>query len=197
MWDDKYAADEYIFGIEPNDFLKANTDKLKPGTVLCLADGEGRNGVYLAKLGFDVTSIDLSEIGLGKARRLATENNVEIKTICADLNDFAEEPNRWDNIVSIFCHLPPGLRKKVHTSAAEALTENGIFLLEAYTPKQLEMPGKGGPPVAQLMFTAEMLNDDFQSLEIVQALEMEREVNEGSKHVGLASVVQFVAKHHE
>lgn len=194
MWNEKYAAAEYIFGTEPNDFLKAHADQLKPGSVCCLADGEGRNGVYLAKLGFDVTSIDLSEVGLEKARKLAEANDVEIKTICADLNDFAKEPNRWDNIVSIFCHLPPPLREKVHAASIDALSEGGNFLLEAYTPKQLEMPGIGGPPVAELLYSSDMLIDDFQSLEIVQALETEREVNEGSKHVGLASVIQFFAK---
>ncbi|MDZ8118312.1 SAM-dependent methyltransferase [Pontiella agarivorans] len=194
MWDKTYSTDEFVYGTEPNAFLKANTDKLKPGSVLCLGDGEGRNGVYLAKLGFEVTSVDLSETGLAKARELAEANNVEINTICADLNDYAEEPNCWDNIVSIFCHLPPPLRKKVHAASAEALTENGIFLLEAYTPRQLEMPGTGGPPVPELLYSAGMLKDDFQSLEVFQALETEREVNEGSKHYGPGAVVQLLAR---
>ena len=93
MWDERYAADEYIFGTEPNDFLKANISQLKPGSVLCLADGEGRNGVYPAQLGFDVTAVDMSSTGLEKARKLAVTNGVEIKTIQADLNDFMIEPN--------------------------------------------------------------------------------------------------------
>lgn len=194
MWDEKYSTDEFIFGTEPNGFLAANTGQLKPGSVLCLADGEGRNGVYLAKLGFEVTSVDLSETGLAKARKLAEANGVEINTICADLNDFAEELNNWDNIVSIFCHLPPALRKKVHTAAAAALTDGGVFLLEAYTPRQLEMPGRGGPPVPELMYDADMLKNDFQTLDIFQALETEREVNEGSKHTGPAAVVQLLAR---
>ncbi|WP_372795214.1 cyclopropane-fatty-acyl-phospholipid synthase family protein [Pontiella sp.] len=194
MWDEKYSTDEFIFGTEPNEFLAANTDQLKPGSVLCLADGEGRNGVYLAKLGFEVTSVDLSEVGLQKARTLAEQNGVAIQTVCADLNDFAEEPNRWDNIVSIFCHLPPALRKKVHAAAAAALTDGGVFLLEAYTPRQLEMPGRGGPPVPELMYNADMLKNDFQTLDIFQALETEREVNEGTMHDGLSAVVQFIAR---
>ena len=194
MWDEKYAADEYIFGTEPNDFLKANADKLKPGSVLCLADGEGRNGVYLAKLGFDVTSIDLSAVGLEKAQELAKKCGVKIKTIQADLNDFIIEPGSWDNIISVFCHLPEPLRKKVHSASALGLTQGGTFLLEAYTAEQLEMPGTGGPPVPELLFSAKMLKQDFQSLDIIQALETKHEVNEGTKHAGLSAVVQLIAK---
>lgn len=194
MWDERYAADEYIFGTEPNDFLKANANQLKPGSVLCLADGEGRNGVYLAKLGFEVTSLDLSPVGLEKARRLAAAQNVEINTICADLNDFVIEPNAWDNIVSIFCHLPPALRKKVHGAAAHGLSSRGVFLLEAYTAKQLSMPGKGGPPDPELLFSTEMLLRDFAALDVVQASETDRAVNEGSKHHGDSAVVQLIAR---
>ncbi|MDF7826585.1 class I SAM-dependent methyltransferase [Pontiellaceae bacterium B12227] len=194
MWDERYAADEYIFGTEPNDFLKAKTHELKPGSVLCLADGEGRNGVHLAKLGFDVTAVDVSAVGLEKAKKLAAESGVEITTIQADLNDFVIEPDRWDNIISIFCHLPEPLRKKVHTASAEGLTSGGTFLLEGYTIKQLEMPGIGGPPVPELMMSSEMLKQDFQTLEIIQALEAERDVNEGSKHSGPSAVVQLFAR---
>lgn len=194
MWDKRYSTDEFIFGTKPNDFLKANTDKLKPGSVLCLADGEGRNGVYLAKLGFDVTTIDFSAVGLEKANKLAQENDVEIKTIHADLNDFIIEPDCWDNIISIFCHLAEPLRQKVHSASAEGLTAGGVFLLEAYTPNQLEMPGLGGPPIPELLFSAEMLKTDFQPLDVLQALDIEREVNEGTKHKGLSCVVQFIGR---
>lgn len=194
MWDERYSVDDFIFGTAPNDFLKANTDQLKPGSVLCLADGEGRNGVHLSKLGLDVTAVDLSLVGLEKAQKLATENGVEIKTIHADLNDFIIEPNCWDNIISIFCHLPDPLRKKVHQASAAGLTAGGVFLLEAYTVKQLEMPGIGGPPVPELMMSSEMLKQDFQTLDVFQALETEREVSEGSKHSGLSAVVQFIAR---
>lgn len=194
MWNERYKTNEFIFGTEPNDFLKANVDQLKPGSVLCLAEGEGRNGVYLAKLGFDVTAVDLSEVGLEKARNLAAANGVEIKTIHADLNDFIIEPDRWDNIISIFCHLPQAVRKKVHSASANGLTKGGAFLLESYTVEHLDMPGIGGPPVPELMFSAEILKQDFQSLEVFQALETEREVNEGTKHNGPSAVLQFIAR---
>lgn len=194
MWDERYTTDEYIFGIEPNDFLKANAHNLKPGSVLCLADGEGRNGVYLAKLGFDVTAVDLSEVGLEKAQKLAQENGVSISTIHADLNNFEIIPDHWDNIISIFCHLPEPLRKKVHGASARGLTKGGAFLLEAYTAQQLQMPGVGGPPVPELLFSAEMLSQDFQTLEIEQCNEIERDIQEGSKHSGHSAVVQLLAR---
>ena len=194
MWNERYSTDEYIFGTEPNGFLEAVADQLKPGSVLCLADGEGRNSVYLARLGFDVTAMDLSEVGLEKARKLAARNGVEINTVHADLNTFVLEPDRWDNMVSIFCHLPPPLRKRIHSAAAAGLTAGGVFLLEAYTVKQLAMPGKGGPADPEMLYSADLLKDDFQSLEVVQALEVEREVNEGSRHYGCSAVVQFLAR---
>jgi SAM-dependent methyltransferase len=193
MWDERYTADEYIFGTEPNDFLKQQADQLKPGSVLCLADGEGRNGVYLAKLGFEVSAVDASLVGLEKAHRLAEENGVQIKTIQADLNDFIIESGSWDNIISIFCHLPEPLREKVHTASAEGLTSGGTFLLEAYTVKQLDMPGVGGPPVPELMMSLDLLKEDFQTLEIEHGVEIERDVQEGSKHSGPSAVVQFLA----
>lgn len=194
MWNETYSTDEFVYGTQPNDFLKDNAGKLKPGSVLCLADGEGRNGVYLAKLGFDVTSIDLSSVALEKSRRFAEESGVEVKTVHADLNDFVIEPNSWDNIVAVFINMLPELRGKVHAAVAQGLIEGGMVLLEAYTPRQLDMPGKGGPPVAEPMFSAEMLINDFKSLEVIQYLETDREIHEGTMHQGLSAVVQFIAR---
>ncbi len=194
MWDERYSTDEFVYGTEPNDFLKANADRLKPGRVLCLADGEGRNGVYLAKLGFAVTCVDLSSVALEKSRRLAAENGVEITTVHADLNDYVIEPGAWDSIVSIFCNLPEPLRKRVHSAAAAGLTAGGTLLLEAYTPKQLDMPGRGGPPTAGMMFTAAMLKADFPALDVILAQETERSIQEGIMHSGHSAVVQFIAR---
>ena len=130
MWEERYATDEYVYGTEPNEFLKANADQLKAGSVLCLGDGEGRNGVYLAARGHDVTAVDLSASALAKAEKLAAENGIRIKTVHADLEAFEIQPGRWDNIVSVFCHLPEPLREKVHAASAKGLTDGGVFLLE-------------------------------------------------------------------
>ncbi len=102
MWDKRYSAEEYVYGKEPNDFLRENFTKLKKGKVLCIGDGEGRNSVFLAKQGFEVTALDLSSVGLKKAEQLAKENDVKISTIHADLNDYTFEAEAWDSIVSIF-----------------------------------------------------------------------------------------------
>jgi SAM-dependent methyltransferase len=193
MWDERYSTEEFVYGKGPNDFLRQNVHRLKSGSILCLAEGEGRNAVYLARLGFDVTAVDSSSIGLEKAKRLAHENRVSIQTVHADLNDFIIEPDSWDNIVSIFCHLPPALRAKVHAAAARGLKPDGIFLLEAYTPQQLEY-GTGGPPVAELLISIDQLQQDFQTLDILHGIETEREVQEGCFHSGTAAVVQLIAR---
>ena len=193
MWDDIYSADEYVYGKAPNDFLKENTGVLKPGNVLCIAEGEGRNSVFLAKQGFSVTAVDSSRVGLEKTEALAEENGVTVETIHCDLADFVFTPGIWDNIVSIFCHLPPTLRHKVHQGAVQGLVKGGCLLLEAYTPDQVNY-GTGGPPTADLMVTLEMLENELKGLEFLHAKELVREVIEGTKHHGTASVVQFIGK---
>lgn len=192
MWNERYSVEHFVYGTSPNDFLREHANQLKPGRVLCLAEGEGRNAVHLAKLGFDVTAVDLSPVGLEKADRLAQESGVKIKTIAADLNDFVIKPSNWDNIISIFCHLPPPLRNKVHQSVVSGLTENGVFMLEAYTPQQLQH-GTGGPLVAEMLQSLSQLQQDFQSLKIVYGHEIERRVHEGKFHNGHAAVVQLIA----
>ena len=192
MWDDIYSDTDYVYGKQPNDFLKANVSELKKGRVLCLAEGEGRNAVFLARHGFSVTAVDSSLVGVNKTRALAEENNVDVDAVHSDLADFDIGHEQWDSIVSIFCHLPPALRKSVHESVAEGLCRGGVFLLEAYTPKQLEY-GTGGPPSAELMFTLDMVRQELPGLELVHQQELEREVIEGYKHNGLASVVQVIA----
>lgn len=102
MWNERYSEQGFTYGTKPNDFLQANIDSMIKGKTLCLAEGEGRNAVFLAMYGFDVTAVDLSSIGLDKAQRLANENGVTIKTIVADLSNFEIEESTWDTIVSIW-----------------------------------------------------------------------------------------------
>lgn len=192
-WNEIYSAKEYIYGTRANDFLIANTEKLKPGKVLCLADGEGRNSVYLAQRGFEVTAVDASIAGIEKARHLAGSENVDVEYIHADLADYVIEKNTWDSIVSISCHLPLALRQIVHRAVVEGLKAGGILLLEAYRPKQLEY-GTGGPPVAEMMMTKECLRDELKGLEFLHLEELDREVIEGTKHTGMAAVVQAIAR---
>lgn len=193
-WDQRYGAAVYAYGTTANDFLRSSLHHLPPaGDALCLAEGEGRNGVFLAEQGNQVTAVDSSEVGLAKAQALAKTRDVQITTIAADLADFRIAPQSFDIIVSIFCHLPPVLRKKIHQHVVDGLRPGGVFILEAYTPAQLDY-GTGGPPVAELLMNVDELRSELGSLKILHALETEREVIEGHLHTGLGAVVQLIAK---
>lgn len=193
MWDQRYSSESYAYGTAPNDFLVQQVSQLPKGKVLCLGEGEGRNAVWLAEQGFDVTAIDASGVGLKKARQLAEARHVEITTIHADLEDYRIEENSWDAIVSIFCHLPPQLRTSMHHAVVTGLRHGGVYLLEAYTPEQLEY-GTGGPPSAELMMDLDTLEKELQGLEFLYKNERTREVLEGDYHTGLGAVVQLVGR---
>jgi hypothetical protein len=193
MWDERYSGGTYAYGTEPNEFLTAMASRLPTGRVLCLGEGEGRNAVWLAGRGFDVTALDASRVGLDKARRLAAERGVKITTLHADLADYEIAPGGWDGIVSVFCHLPPVLRAVVHRRCVAGLRSGGVMLLEAYTPGQLAL-GTGGPPSAELMMDKETVRAELAGLEFLHLQECEREIHEGEYHSGLGAVVQMVAR---
>ena len=191
-WDERYAQENFVYGTVPNDFLKENADHLPKGKVLCLAEGEGRNAVYLAQLGYAVTAVDSSKVGLEKAQKLARQQGVEIETLVADLTEFDLGTNQWDAIVSIFCHLPPPLRRDVHCRVVVALKKGGVLLAEAYTPRQLDFK-TGGPPVRELLVEPDVLREELKGLQFIQLTETEREVHEGILHFGKGAVVQVIA----
>ncbi len=192
MWNQRYSSESYAYGIEPNTFLTQMSDKLTSGKVLCLGEGEGRNAVWLAEQGFDVTAVDLSEIGLAKAKRLAKSRGVNITTVHQDLAEFDIGVEKWDAIISIFCHLPPALRTDVHHRCKTGLRQDGIMLLEAYTPLQLKYK-TGGPPTVDMMMDVKTLSDDFSGMQFLHLQERVREVNEGEFHNGTGAVVQMLA----
>jgi SAM-dependent methyltransferase len=193
MWESRYGGTEdYLYGVEPNDFLRRSIEGLPPGDVLCLADGEGRNGVYLAGLGHRVTSVDLTEAGPAKARLLAAERELDLNTIVADLADFDLGHRAWDVIVSIFAHTPPPVRARVHGAVADALRPGGRLILEAYTPDQIGR-GTGGPPIPELTMTLAGLGDELTGMTIIEGTETVRPVMEGPGHTGDGAVVQVIA----
>ena len=193
MWDQRYSSDGYAYGTKPNDFLMEMSDRLPAGKVLCLAEGEGRNAVWLAEQGYQVTAVDASEVGLKKARQLAEMRGVHIITVHADLADFEIEPEYWDVIVSIFCHLPPELRRKVHHECVQGLRPDGLMLVEAYTPAQLEYK-TGGPPSSVMMMDKTSISAELVGLEFIHLLECEREIHEGDFHNGMGAVIQVLAR---
>jgi SAM-dependent methyltransferase len=191
MWNQRYSQPGFAYGTEPNDFLASVIDRIPRGKVLSLGEGEGRNAAFLASRGYDVVAVDSSEVGLEKARRLAAGRGVRITTLTADLRDFAIAPESWEGIVSIYCHLPRELRARVYRAAVAGLKPRGVFVLEAYTPRQLEY-GTGGPSSEDLLVSLIDLQEELSGLRLTHAVEKEREVLEGVYHHGLAHVVQVV-----
>lgn len=192
-WDERYAGPGYAYGLEPNDFLVSVAGQLPPGPVLSLAEGEGRNALFLAGRGHDVLAVDQSAVGLAKARERARELGVPLQTRQADLGEYVIEPGAWAGVVSIFCHLPRALRERVHAAVVRGLRPGGVLVLEAYTPRQLGL-GTGGPASADFLMSLEDLTRELAGLEFLHAVELERDVREGSFHTGRSAVVQVVAR---
>jgi SAM-dependent methyltransferase len=194
LFDQRYAAPGYFYGTEPNEFLRAQSVRLSARSeILCLAEGEGRNAVFLAHQGHQVTAVDRSAVGLAKAARLAAEKNVRLATRVADLASYEPGTGTYDAVVSIFCHLPAAIRAPLHHRVRRALRPGGWFLLESYTPDQVGR-GTGGPPDPALLAHAAELERELEGLEILIAEEKLREVVEGVGHTGLAAVVQLLAR---
>jgi SAM-dependent methyltransferase len=191
FWDERYGSDDYAYGVEPNDFLRSEAHRIPPGPVLCLAEGEGRNAVFLARLGHPVTAVDLSIEGLRKAERLARRHGVTIETIQADLTTFELGLDRWSGIVAIFAHLPPPVRHRIHSQIPQALRVGGCLVLETYRPEQLAL-GTGGPKDLSLLSTLAELRDQLSPLELVVARDTNREIHEGRFHDGPSATVQLV-----
>lgn len=192
-WDERYGKPGFAYGTAPNEFIASVAGSIPPGKVLSLAEGEGRNAVYLASLGYLVTGVDGSEVGLCKAVELAAGRGVAITTIHADLSTFEIGVEQWDGIIACFCHVPPTLRIKLHQAAVRGLKPGGVFVLEAFSKEQLAY-GTGGPPSLDMLMSLEDLKQELAGLEFVHAVQVEREVREGSGHTGLASVVQVLAR---
>ena len=190
-WNERYSAPGYAYGTAPNDFLVSVANRIPRGKILSLAEGEGRNAVYLASLGYQVTGVDGSEVGLGKARELAAERGVAITTLHADLSRFEIEQEQWEGIIACFCHLPPAIRAPLHKAAVRGLKPGGVFFLEAFSKEQLSY-GTGGPPSLDMLMSLDDLQQELAGLELVHAVRRERVVHEGSGHTGMASVVQIL-----
>lgn len=191
-WDERYGQTDFYYGTSPNDFLAATFTRIPGERVLCLAEGEGRNAVFLAGHGYQVTAVDSSAVGLQKARRLAETVHVRIETICSDLAEYAIEAEQWDGIVSCYCHLPSILRRSLNRQIVTGLKPGGVLILEGFSTAQLDY-GTGGPPSSDMLFVLEELQNELEGLDFIHAVMIERDVREGRGHTGLASVVQILA----
>lgn len=190
MWDQRYAGEAYVYGQTANTFLQQHITDLT-GPVLSVAEGEGRNAVFLAQHGLEVVGVDSSAVGLAKAQRLAKSKKVIITTVQADLAEYQPAVNYFASVVSIFAHLPSQLRRTLHHWLAKALRPGGVLLLEGYSKQQLGR-GTGGPNNLAMLFSLDELLQDFPGFKVILGQEIQREVIEGTGHTGLAEVVQLI-----
>lgn len=192
MWNERYSSSEFAYGTEPNSFLMQNA-KLLTSPVLSLAEGEGRNAVFLASLGLDVLGVDASDVGLAKAQKLAESRGLTIQTEVADLAAYEPPENYFGSVISISAHLPGSARNRLYPLVERSLKPGGIILLESYTKSQLSR-NTGGPKDPDLLLDLAELKQQFPNCELILGQEIEREVVEGKFHTGLAHVVQFIAR---
>jgi SAM-dependent methyltransferase len=193
FWNTRYKEVEYAYGVEPNEFLKMNINLLKPHSkVLCLAEGEGRNAVFIAEHNHQVTAVDYSKEGLNKLDKLAMQRNLTVETICVDLNGYKIDSNVWDAIICVFGHFPSDLRKSVFKQVYNGLKTGGVFIMEAYHKDQLNYK-TGGPQVSELLYSAEELQSDFFEFENISIETSTKEIKEGKYHQGTSAVIQVLA----
>jgi len=195
VWNKRYAQPGFLFGTEPTRFLVEQRAHLTQGSsALAVADGEGRNSVYMAEQGMQVTAIDSSDIGLEKARGLAAARSARVDYQLADLATWDWAAQTYDVVAAIFIQFAgPAFRDEIFKGLKQALKPGGVLLLHGYTPKQVEY-GTGGPPRAEYMYTEEMLREAFDDLEILRLEAYEREVDEGRGHAGMSALIDLVAR---
>lgn len=195
FWDERYAGEDYLFGEEPNAFL-ARQKPLLPshGRALAVADGEGRNGVWLARQGLTITSIDSSAVAQEKARRLAARHRVALDIVLADLENWDWPAAGYEVVVGIFFQFaPPELRDRLFARMRAALVPGGLLLIEGYGPGQLAY-NTGGPRQLDQLYTEELLRSAFSDFDILRLESYDAELEEGSRHVGPSALVDLVAR---
>jgi len=194
-WDARFSSDEYIFGTEPNVWLAQHADLLKPGMrVLAVADGEGRNSVWLAKQGLQVDAFDISPVGIDKARKLAHQQGVDINFSIHSVEDYPWSTGTYDAVVAIFIQFAdPETRAALFKHMKSALKPDGVILLQGYTPKQLDYK-TGGPPNLSHLYTEDLLKESFSDLAIAELTAYEQVLTEGSQHHGQSALIGMVAR---
>ena len=194
-WNRRFEGDDFVFGTEPNQWLHRHAASfLRHGRMLCVADGEGRNSVWLARQGFQVDAFDISDVGLAKARKLAASAGVSVNYQLADCDGFAWPAAAYDGVAAIFVQFAdPDLRKRLFGHMIASLKPGGTLILQGYTPKQLEYK-TGGPSAVSHLYTEPMLREAFSELEIIELREYETELSEGSGHHGRSALIGMVAR---
>ena len=199
MWDNRYSNEDFAYGITPNNFFKSALEEYKlDGKMLLPAEGEGRNAIYAAKKGLDVTAFDISIEGKKKALKLATQENVTIKYEVGDFFDLDLINEKYDSAALIYAHFPPPILSKYHRKIADLIKEGGTIILEGFStghlPLRMENPNIGGPNKVEMLFTEESIRDDFSDFKIITLEEVQIELNEGNYHNGIGKVIRFIGK---
>ncbi|MGB8624050.1 MAG: class I SAM-dependent methyltransferase [Paracoccaceae bacterium] len=194
-WNERYSGPEYRFGTEPADFLRRAAEHLEPGqTALCIADGEGRNSVWLAERGLSVTAMDASPVGVEKARKLAAQRGVEVDFHVADIAGWDWDAAHYDVVVGVFFQFAePDLRARIFDGMKRALRPGGLLLLHGYAPRQVAY-GTGGPPQRENMYTTELLADAFAGFDVLRLEDYDAEISEGTGHSGRSALVDLIAR---
>lgn len=195
IWNERYQGDEYHFGTEPNAFLASSQAWLMPGMhCLAVADGEGRNGVWLAAQGLQVLSVDGSHVAIEKAHALARLRGVHMEFELADLLNWDWGESRFDVVVAIFIQFAsPAQRREMFANIKRCLKPGGLLLLQGYTPRQLEYR-TGGPSQAENLYTGAMLRELCADMEILQLREHDDLIEEGAGHSGMSALIDVVAR---
>lgn len=197
-WDDRYKSEEFAYGEQPNNYLKEQIEKLETGTILFPAEGEGRNAIFAAKLGWEVSAFDISEEGKNKALKLADANAVSIDYQVGELETLDFQKEQFDVIALIYAHFPAEIKSIIHKQLNQLLRKDGIIIFEAFSKKHLEYLAindkVGGPKDIESLFSIEEIKADFPNYEIIELEEKEIELSEGLFHNGIGSVIRFVGR---
>jgi len=198
FWDERYGNEEFVYGKLPNKYFKEKIDELSVGKALFAAEGEGRNAVYAATLGWEVTAFDQSLCAKKKAISLAENNQVTIDYLVSDLDNFNYTSASFDVLVLIFAHFPEEKRRIYHRQLTQTIKNGGYIILEAFSKNhmqnQKENPKVGGPKNIDMLYDLDEIKEDFQNFEFLEAYETETELNEGEHHKGKGSVIRILAK---
>ncbi len=198
FWDERYKQDEYAYGKDPNEYLKVKLKELKPGSILFPAEGEGRNAVFAAKNGWEVSAFDISKEGKKKALSLAEEEGVEINYQTTDSSDLDFEEEEFDVIALVYAHFPPQMRLEYFSLFKHVLKKGGKVIFEGFASKhphyQKLNPGVGGPKEEKMLFSEKEIREAFSDFDFQEFYEGEIELNEGEFHKGKGWVIRFVAE---
>jgi 2-polyprenyl-3-methyl-5-hydroxy-6-metoxy-1,4-benzoquinol methylase len=197
-WNERYSKNEFAYGEEPNNYLKEQLTKLSVGTILFPAEGEGRNAVYAAKIGWTVSAFDISNEGQSKAIRLAEKNNVTIDYKVGELETLDFETEQFDAIALIYAHFPAKIKSLYHKTFDKYLKSNGTIIFESFSKKHIDYvtanENVGGPKDIESLFSIDEIKSDFPNYEIIELVEREIELNEGLYHNGTGSVIRFIGR---